>query len=127
MSRKNTSKPCSADAEEARRAAFEGEVPELGQDFFDHARIRVGDRILREADGTLTRRGRPPHGARAKAQQSLRLSPEVIEHFRAGGPGWQARLDEGVWGAVAKAERKSAVAEGRAPYQAGRGEGRGEG
>jgi uncharacterized protein (DUF4415 family) len=122
MSRKNTSKPCSADAEEARRAAFEGEVPELGQDFFDRARIRIGDRILREADGTLTRRGRPPHGARAKVQQSLRLSPEVIEHFRAGGPGWQARIDAVLRRHVAEAGEARAVAEERASYRADEGD-----
>lgn len=126
MSRKNTSRPSSADADEARRAAFEGEAPKLGQDFFDRARIRVGDRILREADGTLTRRGRPPHGARAKVQQSLRLSPEVIEHFRAGGQGWQARIDEVLRRYVAEAGKTRAVAEERAGYRVDEGEG-GEG
>jgi uncharacterized protein (DUF4415 family) len=25
---------------------------------------------------------------------SLRLSPEVVDHFRATGPGWQTRIDE---------------------------------
>ncbi|MBT0671836.1 BrnA antitoxin family protein, partial [Novosphingobium profundi] len=24
---------------------------------------------------------------------TLRLSPEVIEHFKSGGPGWQSRID----------------------------------
>lgn len=66
----------------------------MGPDFFDRAQIRVGGRVVRPADGTLTRRGRPPAGSRAKVQQSLRLSPEVIEHFRAGGAGWQRRIDE---------------------------------
>jgi uncharacterized protein (DUF4415 family) len=118
MSRKPISEPSSAEARAAREAAFEGEVPPLGRDFFERARLRVGDRVLREADGTLTRRGRPPHGARAKVQQSLRLSPEVIEHFRAGGPGWQARIDEVLRRHVAEAEPKRAVAEERTPYRA---------
>lgn len=29
-----------------------------------------------------------------KVPVSIRLSPEVIEHFKAGGPGWQRRIDE---------------------------------
>ncbi len=66
----------------------------MGPEFFRGAQLRVGGRILRAADGTLTRRGRPPAGERAKVQQSLRLSPEVLEHFRAGGAGWQRRIDE---------------------------------
>jgi uncharacterized protein (DUF4415 family) len=29
----------------------------------------------------------------AKMLISLRLSPEVIDHFKATGPGWQTRID----------------------------------
>ena len=29
-----------------------------------------------------------------KIPVSIRLSPEVVEHFKAGGPGWQRRIDE---------------------------------
>jgi uncharacterized protein (DUF4415 family) len=29
-----------------------------------------------------------------KIPVSLRLSPGVVEHFRATGPGWQSRIDE---------------------------------
>ena len=112
MSRKTISSR-SADAEAERLAALEGEVPELDRGFFEGARIRVGDRILREATGTFTKRGRPPLGGRAKVQQSLRLSPEVIEHFRATGPGWQARIDEVLRGYVAA--RTSGVNAGRRP------------
>jgi uncharacterized protein (DUF4415 family) len=119
MKNKPGSPSSAAEAEAARHAAFEGEVPPLGKDFFEGARIRIGDRILREADGTFTRRGRPPKGARAKVQQSLRLSPEVLEHFRAGGPGWQARIDEVLRGYVAGAGREG-VAEEREGYEAKR-------
>jgi uncharacterized protein (DUF4415 family) len=117
MSRKTISEPASAEAE---RTADEDEVPPLGRDFFERAQIRVGKRILREADGTLTKRGRPPIGARAKVQQSLRLSPEVIEHFRATGPGWQARIDEVLRRHVAEGRQgpRSAVADERQGYRA---------
>ena len=38
------------------------------------------------------RRGRPP-AARPKVSTTIRLSPEVIDHFKAGGRGWQTRID----------------------------------
>jgi uncharacterized protein (DUF4415 family) len=40
------------------------------------------------------RRGRRgPQKAPTKKLVSLRLSPEVIDHFKATGPGWQTRID----------------------------------
>jgi uncharacterized protein (DUF4415 family) len=38
------------------------------------------------------RRGRPPATVR-KEHVNLRLDPEVLEAFRASGPGWQTRLN----------------------------------
>ncbi|MDE0135255.1 MAG: BrnA antitoxin family protein [Acidimicrobiaceae bacterium] len=38
-------------------------------------------------------RGRPPV-ARPKVSTTIRLSQDVIDHFRAGGRGWQTRIDE---------------------------------
>jgi uncharacterized protein (DUF4415 family) len=44
--------------------------------------------------GKVVRRGkRGPQKAPTKKLISLRLSPEVIEHFKATGPGWQTRID----------------------------------
>jgi uncharacterized protein (DUF4415 family) len=127
MSRKATSLKSAAEAEAERLAAFEGEAPALDREFFEGAQLRVGRRIIRPADGTLTRRGRPPVGERAKVQQSLRLSPEVIEHFRATGPGWQARIDEVLRRHVAERSRganagrvaETKVAEEQAEYRTG--------
>lgn len=76
----------------SREEAFDGEVGELGEEFFRTARIVRDGKIVRESAHPATR-GRPVLGSSAKVQQSLRLSPEVIEHFRATGPGWQARID----------------------------------
>jgi hypothetical protein len=95
-------------------------VPHLDHDFFDRAQIWIGKRILREADGTYTQRGRPPLGTEAKVQQSLRVSKEVLDHFRATGPGWQARIDEVLRRHVADAETKAGerrVAEEREPWR----------
>ena len=38
-------------------------------------------------------RGRPP-AENPKQQVTLRLDAEVIERFKAGGPGWQSRINE---------------------------------
>jgi uncharacterized protein (DUF4415 family) len=44
--------------------------------------------------GKVVRRGkRGPQKAPTKKLVSLRLSPEVIHHFRSTGPGWQTRID----------------------------------
>jgi len=44
--------------------------------------------------GKLVSRGkRGPQKAPTKKLVSLRLSPEVIDHFKATGPGWQTRID----------------------------------
>ena len=37
---------------------------------------------------------RGPQKAPRKVPVSIRLSPEVVAHFKAGGPGWQSRIDE---------------------------------
>jgi uncharacterized protein (DUF4415 family) len=60
------------------------DAPEMDDDWFERAEIRIGDKVIR--------RGRPPGSA--KRQISLRLDQAVIDHFRAGGPGWQSRLNE---------------------------------
>ena len=42
----------------------------------------------------LARRVRGPQKAPKKVKVTIRLSPEVVEHFKAQGKGWQSRLDE---------------------------------
>jgi uncharacterized protein (DUF4415 family) len=37
---------------------------------------------------------RGPQTAPKKVPVSIRLSPEVVEHFKKTGPGWQTRIDE---------------------------------
>jgi uncharacterized protein (DUF4415 family) len=70
------------------------DAPELTKDFFDRAEVREGGKIVRAAQGTLTRMGRPPLGDAAKKQVTLRLDVAVIEAFRAGGAGWQSRIND---------------------------------
>ena len=68
--------------------------PEWPDEVWSRAQIAIGGKVIRPATGTLTRRGRPPAGDQAKQQVTLRLPPDVIAHFKAGGPGWQTRIGE---------------------------------
>jgi uncharacterized protein (DUF4415 family) len=40
------------------------------------------------------RKGRGPNKAPTKKLVSLRLSPDVLDHFKATGPGWQSKIDD---------------------------------
>jgi uncharacterized protein (DUF4415 family) len=49
----------------------------------------------------LTRRGeRGPQKTPTKVAISIRLSQDVIEAFKAGGPGWQSRIDDALRAAI---------------------------
>jgi len=81
------------------------DAPELTDDFFDRAQIAVGEKIIRPANGTLTKRGRPKLSAPKKSVH-LRLSPDVLAYFRKTGPGWQTRIDEALRKAAKLSARK---------------------
>lgn len=72
----------------------EDDAPELTEEVATRAQISIGGKVIRKATGTLTRPGRPPIGAQAKQQVTLRLPREVIAHFKAAGPGWQTRISD---------------------------------
>lgn len=52
-------------------------------------------------------RTRGPQKAPTKIPVSIRLSPEVLQHFKSGGPGWQGRIDEALQEVAANANRRS--------------------
>lgn len=83
-------------------------APEWQDEVFDRAELAVGGKVVREAAGTLTRRGRPPHGDAPKQQVTIRLPREVIAHFKAEGPGWQARIGEVLQRHVGEKPRRKA-------------------
>lgn len=63
----------------------------------DFARARPADEVLPpEFVAAYRKRGRPRGSTKADAKQqiTLRLDKDVIERFRATGPGWQARINE---------------------------------
>lgn len=74
------------------------DLPEWTDDMFEHAEARVGGKLIRPATGYLSKEGfkvgRPPKGAQAKQQVTLRLDPDVIARFRESGRGWQSRMNE---------------------------------
>jgi uncharacterized protein (DUF4415 family) len=82
------------------------DAPEWTDEMFDRAQISIGGRVIREATGTITKRGRPPVGDEAKHQVTLRLAPNVIRYFKDSGDGWQTRLNETLEEYVAAATQK---------------------
>src|SRR5271156_6396743 len=88
------------------------DVPEWTQEQFDRAEIARGGEGGSPAQGPVPRpRGRP-RKADAKGHIHIRLSPHVLGHFRATGPGWQTRIDELLRNWV-KRQRKEALPRAR--------------
>ncbi len=61
------------------------DLPELTEADFARASLELA--------GVPVKRGRPRASVR-KVPVTIRLSPDVVDHFRASGPGWQTRIDE---------------------------------
>ncbi len=75
------------------------ELPELTDDMLARAVVNKGGR---------------PKSARPRQLISLRLPPEVIERWRATGPGWQTRMAEQL--AKGPSVRKKATAPSAPPH-----------
>jgi uncharacterized protein (DUF4415 family) len=67
-------------------------LSEWSDEQFARAQITIDGKVVRAAQGTLTRPGRPPL-ENPKKQVSLRLDPDVVEKFRATGKGWQSLIN----------------------------------
>lgn len=61
------------------------DLPELTDEDLKRGVLTIG--------GVPVKRGRPKAAVTKKAV-NLRLSPDVVEHFRSTGPGWQTRIDQ---------------------------------
>jgi uncharacterized protein (DUF4415 family) len=87
--------PPISDAEEARIQAMiarDPDNPDVTDE--DAALARPVSEVLDPSLlARLSRRGRPKSDA-SKVLVSLRLSPAVVEGYRATGPGWQVRMAE---------------------------------
>jgi uncharacterized protein (DUF4415 family) len=60
----------------------------------DFARARSPEAVLSPKTLAAFKPHRGPQKTPTKVPVSIRLSPNVVRYFKAGGPGWQARIDE---------------------------------
>jgi uncharacterized protein (DUF4415 family) len=87
---------------ENETVVFDDDNPEWTEE--DFARAKRGDAIpahIREAFGKSSR-GRPAGSTKPNSKKSvtLRLDPDVIEGWRASGPGWQRRMNDALRAAM---------------------------
>ena len=80
----------------SREPVFDDDNPEWTKEDFANAThfdppIKVTD-LTPEMLAGIARRG--PQKAPIKVAVSIRLSPDVVAHFKAKGPGWQSRIDD---------------------------------
>jgi uncharacterized protein (DUF4415 family) len=73
------------------------DAPVLTEEFFERADIYQGNKLVRA--------GRPP-SENPKLALKLRIDPDVVEHFRATGPGWQTRINDALRRAAKLPARK---------------------
>jgi uncharacterized protein (DUF4415 family) len=67
----------------------------------DFARARPAQAVFSEAEWkAFPRTSRGPQQSPRKRPVSLRLDPEVVEHFKAGGRGWQSRINAALLDAI---------------------------
>ncbi len=68
------------------------DAPEWTEDHFRRAAVYKNGKLVKPADGTWTKPGRPK-SADPKQQVTLRLDSIVLDKFRAMGPRWQSRIN----------------------------------
>ena len=79
-----------------KEPVFDDDNPEWTKaDFAAATKFPAGARLkdLNPAELARILGKRGPQKAPTKIPVSIRLSPEVVQHFKAKGPGWQSRID----------------------------------
>lgn len=82
----------------SKQVIFDNDNPEWTNDTFAKS-IDVGGKSLLEAAKAL-RATRGKQIAPKKVPISIRLSEEIINHFKAGGAGWQSRIEQALQEAI---------------------------
>lgn len=89
-----------------KRPSLDEENPEWTRaDFAKAAKLPAGVRLkdLKASDLPRLVGKRGPQKAPTKIPVSIRLSPDVVKHFKAKGPGWQSKIDAALRKLVKKA------------------------
>jgi len=81
------------------KVVFDEENPEWTE--ADFARAKGPEALPPEVRAAFPRT-RGPQKAPTKRAVSLRLSREVVDHFKASGPGWQTRIDDALRQAISR-------------------------
>ncbi|HEX8166761.1 MAG TPA: BrnA antitoxin family protein [Beijerinckiaceae bacterium] len=102
-----------SDEEEARiqaGIAKDPDNPELTDEQL--TRLRPASEVLPPAlYAALTKRPRGrPKAEKTKVEVKLRLDPEIVEAFKAQGPGWQTRMNQVLRRSISPSRRRSASA-----------------
>jgi uncharacterized protein (DUF4415 family) len=78
------------------------DLPEITDEMLKRADLYDGDKLIEAGEGgpnlrvaqAIRRTAGRPRLENPKQAIKLRLDAEVVEHFRATGPGWQTRINE---------------------------------
>lgn len=108
MKPKATSLPFSRTRIAAAKAAAPPAAPDAAPIDWSRGIVTPGGGVAATVSA-LRRRTRGPSKRPAKEQVAIRLDPEVLEAFRADGPGWQTRMNVALkdWLAAQAAKRKT--------------------
>ena len=85
-----------------KKIVFDADNPEWTEETWRRARP-ASDLPLEVLKAFPKTKVRGPQRTPKKVPVSLRLSPEVVEHFKSSGAGWQTRIDETLRKAIKKA------------------------
>jgi uncharacterized protein (DUF4415 family) len=83
-------------------AVFDEDNPEWTAE--DFRRARPAYELLPEILAAFPNTRRGPQKEETKVPVSIRLSADVVRHFKAGGPGWQTRIDDALKDSIASSD-----------------------
>lgn len=108
---KSTSQPFSPSEIAAAKAAAEGAPPKSAAVDWSSGVVTPGGGVAKTIEAI--RRTRGPNKNPTKEQVAIRLDREVLVAFRAGGPGWQTRMNAALkeWIAAHPRKRKASRAQ----------------
>jgi uncharacterized protein (DUF4415 family) len=88
-----------------KRPAIDADNPEWTEE--DFGRAKPAHEVLPPQVLTAFKKTRGPQRLPTKVPVAIRLSREVVDHFKAGGKGWQSRIDEALKRIVWKPRRRA--------------------